>query len=91
MLNGRTELKEFSAESEFDWNLAIFSKIDWDKNYVIMSDEVNFKEANAKWSLKLSSCTWGAHNIFVVSKFYVRGNSIDKNAKFKFEILLKGE
>ena len=90
-MNQPIEMKEFSAESEFDWNLTILAKSDWDKNFIVMSDEVDFKEADAKWSLQLSSCSWGTSSIFVVSKFFLQKNNFDKNAKFKFEILLKGE
>ncbi|KAL7041819.1 hypothetical protein ACKWTF_000908 [Chironomus riparius] len=89
MMNQPIEMKEFSAESEFDWNLTILAKSDWDKNFIVMSDEVDFKEAGAKWSLQLSSCSWGTSSIFVVSRFFLKKVNFDKNAKFKFEILLK--
>lgn len=85
-----TSLKEFTAESKITWTIKNLSKIDWKKNYIIKSKEIHFKEANVHWFLKLSRFLYDDNGIFFVSTFYVKDIDNDENAKYKFDITLKG-
>lgn len=85
------EFKEFSAVSQIDWKLTVLARITWTDPFVVMSEDVDFKEAEAKWSLQLSSCSWGTSSIFVVSRFFLQKEKFDRYATFKFDILLKGK
>jgi hypothetical protein len=85
-----SNLSELKAESSFTWKINDFNKIEWVKGYVIKSKEISLPEANSEWYIKLSPliCKDG---IFLMTKFYVKATEYDENARFNFEIILKGK
>lgn len=85
-----SNLKEFTAESKVTWIIKNLTKVDWKKNYCIKSKEIHFKEANIRWFLKLTPFLYPPNGVYLISKFYVKHIDCDENAKYKFDITLKG-
>lgn len=82
-------LNEYTSSSTFSWRVENFNKIDWTKGFVIKSKEITFPEANAVWHITLSPLVCKTGN-FLMSKFFLKDSSGDENAKYKFDITLKG-
>jgi hypothetical protein len=81
-----SELKEISYESSFKWKINNLSVASAKKNYVIKSNEVDFKEANAKWFVKIKQFISESGIIWLDITFYLRDDGKDDNARYNFAV-----
>lgn len=86
-----SNLKEVTHESVFKWRINNISAANNGKNYIIQSKEIDFADVDASWFLKVEPVILNTNETFLSVKFCVRDSKKDENARYKFNLKVRGE
>lgn len=81
-----SDISEVSFESSFKWTVNNLSAANNNKNYFIKSKEIQFKEANATWYLKLKLFVYSSTEKLLGVSFFLVDDGRDENARYKFSL-----